>query len=105
MAHSSKENIDWVSDIIASNKLYAISVDADKSKTGEGFLEQEVQDWVRLASDSSGESTWRDNELEKFLVGGNKKRLRDELTEKARVILRTDLEDAVVTRREVEEEK
>merc|ERR1719262_1914849 len=104
MAHSSKENIDWVSDIIASNKLYAISVDADKSKTGEGFLEQEVQDWVRLASDSTGDSTWRDHELEKFLVGGNKKRHRDELAEASRIAVREEIHGLVVEARERGEE-
>ena len=38
-----RDTIDWAADIISQNKLYAISVDTDKSKSGDGFLDQEIQ--------------------------------------------------------------
>ena len=66
---SMRDQVKWASDIISSNKLYSISVDADKNKAeGTVFLEREVQSWVRLASEAGNETGSRDNGLENFLT-------------------------------------
>mmetsp|Transcript_23896 Transcript_23896/g.54438 ORF Transcript_23896/g.54438 Transcript_23896/m.54438 type:complete len:1030 (-) Transcript_23896:59-3148(-) len=72
-----RDNIDWCVDIIASNRLYAISVDTDKSKQWEGFPETEVNEWIRLATDGSTEGAVRDNDLETFLLGNRRRTAAD----------------------------
>lgn len=93
---SIKERLDWAADIISSNKLYSISVEADKSKgDGQTVLDQEVQDWVQMASEITEKSSILDNELEKFLMGKTKKRSRDEFQEQAAKLVKADIKEAV----------
>lgn len=92
---SLRERLDWAAEIISSNKLYAINVEADKSKgDGQMVLEQEVQDWVQMASEVTEKSSILDNELEKFLMGKTKKRSCDELQEQAADIMHAEVEEA-----------
>jgi len=91
-----KEQVDWAQDVISSNKLYSISIDLDKLKSGEGYLDQEVGDWVRLACDNAGEkSSCREIELEKLLSGRAKKTTREELINQATECVDDEISEAV----------
>lgn len=100
---SLRERLDWAADIISSNKLYAINVEADKSKgDGQMVLEQEVQDWVQMASEVTEKSSILDNELEKFLMGKTKKRSRDEFQEQALKLMQRDIKETVEVQAAIE---
>jgi len=94
---SLKDQVDWAVDVISSNKLYSISVDLNKLKNGQGVLDQEVGDWVRLATELNTEkSTGVELELEKLLIGGSgyKRKAKEELINNAKDAVHKTIVDA-----------
>jgi hypothetical protein len=92
-----RDLLDWASEIIAQNKLFQISVDTDKSKSGDGFLEQEIQVWVKIASDNAEDSkTWGGDELQDWLLGKSRRKAKDDGMELAAQILETQVERAPI---------
>jgi hypothetical protein len=92
-----KDQLDWASDVIAQNKLFQISVDTDKSKSGDGFLEQEIQVWVKIASDNAEDSkTWGGDELEDWLLGKSRRKAKEDGMELAEAILQEQVERAPI---------
>jgi len=92
-----KDQLDWASDVIAQNKLFQINVDTDKSKSGDGFLEQEIQVWVKIASDNAEDSkTWGGDELEDWLLGKSRRKTKEDGMELAEAILQNQVERAPV---------
>jgi hypothetical protein len=92
-----KDQLDWASDVIAQNKLFQINVDTDKSKSGDGFLEQEIQVWVKIASDNAEDSkTWGGDELEDWLLGKSRRKAKEDGMELAESILQAQVERAPI---------
>jgi hypothetical protein len=92
-----RDTIDWAADIISQNKLYAISVDTDKSKSGDGFLDQEIQMWVKVASDNVDDSkTWGGDELEDWLLGKSKRKAKEDGMDLAEQILQRSVDRGLV---------
>uniref|UniRef100_A0A0G4HX23 Phosphodiesterase n=1 Tax=Chromera velia CCMP2878 TaxID=1169474 RepID=A0A0G4HX23_9ALVE len=73
LSQRDKDNVDWVMDVISSNKLYSVEITKDKAKDPSD-MDIEIQTWLRLASEQlkAGEDV-QDKELETLLIGKSKK--------------------------------
>lgn len=85
--------INWACEIISGNKLYSISVDTEKSKSTDPLLDTEIQDWLKYASDPHQAQTtsWKDNELEKYLLGQTRRKEHEECLQQAREALEKEV--------------
>lgn len=69
-----KENLEWVQDVISSNKLYSIAVEnMGRSGKQNSDYELELQYWLRMTTDQLQDANWRDEELESLLQGKARK--------------------------------
>jgi len=103
------DDINWAKDIISSNKLYNISVglasDRADGAGGKGRgttdvheLDQEYADWLKYASEAGEKgATWKDNEMERFLLLQTKRKEHDEAVQAARERLVKEMRQALLT--------
>jgi len=81
-----RENIDWVADVIVSNKLYQIQVDTDQK--ADGIIDLEVKEWVKkVTGGPTDNKPARGNELENFIMGRSKRKQTDDGSDMLRKVM------------------